>query len=99
MAMRSFRSPPLPLPEAEYDSRYFEQLIKILQIYFRQLDSKSPLDLEGLALNDLPENPTGLPNFSLFRQGRDVKILLPEDSYPRGVSGSFSLGSVSVTIT
>jgi len=99
MAMRSFRSPPLPLPEAEYDSRYFEQLIKILQIYFRQLDSKSPLDLEGLALNDLPENPTGLPNFSLFRQGRDVKILLPEDAYPRSVSGSFSLGSVSVTIT
>ena len=99
MAMRSFRAPALPLPREEYDRQYFEQLLKIIQIYFRQLDSENPLHLEGLVLTDLPEDTAGLPNFSLFRQGRDVKILLPEDAYPRSVSGSFSLGSVSVTIT
>ena len=50
-------------------------------------------------LNDLPEDTTGLPNYSLFREGRDVKILLPGDTYPTGTSGSFGLGSVTVTIT
>tara|TARA_Y100001938_G_scaffold148755_1_gene233397 strand:- start:10504 stop:10803 length:300 start_codon:yes stop_codon:yes gene_type:complete len=99
MAMRSFRAPALPLPREEYDRQYFEQLLKVIQIYFRQLDSENPLHLEGLVLTDLPEDTAGLPNFSLFRDGRDVKILLPGDTYPTGVSSISGIGSVTVTIS
>tara|TARA_R100001086_G_scaffold34807_3_gene15711 strand:+ start:969 stop:1268 length:300 start_codon:yes stop_codon:yes gene_type:complete len=99
MAMRSFRSPPLPLPRGDYDRRYFEQLIKVIQIYFSQLDSENPLHLEGMVLTDLPEDTADLPNFSLFREGRNVKILLPGDMYPTGTTSSSEVGSVTVTIT
>ena len=53
-----------------------DQLIRVLSLYFSQLDSLNPLHLEGLVLKDLTEAPVGLPPFSLYRDGRDVKILL-----------------------
>ena len=99
MAMRNFRSPPLPLPQNEYDQQYFNQLIKVLQTYFRQLDSQNPLHLDGHVLTDLTESPVGFPNYSLYREGRDVKILLPGDAVVAGSSATTGLGSVTVTIT
>ena len=99
MGMRSFRSPPLPLPPLNYDAQYFNQLIKVLQVYFTQLDSQNPLHLDGLVLTDLTDNPIGLPNFSLYRDGNNVKILLPGDAVVAGSSATTGLGSVTVTIT
>ncbi len=42
MALEKFKAPPLPLPDDEYDRLYFQQLIRVLGIYFSQLDSKTP---------------------------------------------------------
>jgi hypothetical protein len=99
MAMRSFRSPPLPLAPQEYDREYFNQLIRVLGIYFSHLDSQNPLHLEGLVLTDLTETPVGLPPFSLYRDKRSVKILLPQDTGVLGESATVSVGSVTVTIS
>ena len=98
MGMRSFRAPPLPLPPDEYDPSYFNQLLNILSLYFKQLDSQNPLNIEGLILTNLTESPFGLPPFSLYREGRDVKILLPQDSPVFGVSSIVSIGSVTVNV-
>ena len=99
MAMRSFRSPPLPLPPKEYNTVYFEQLIRTLSVYFTQLDSQNPLHIEGLVLTNLTEAPVGLPPFSLYRDGRSVKILLPQDTGVSGADATMSIGSVIVTIS
>ena len=98
MTMRSFRATPLPLAPQEYDRNYLDQLVRVLNIYFTHLDSQNPLHLEGLTLTDLPEAPVGLPPFSLYRDGRNVKILLPQDVGVAGLSATTSLGSVTVTI-
>ena len=95
MTMRSFRAPPLPLAPQEYDKSYLDQLVRVLNIYFTHLDSQH---LEGLVLTDLTEAPVGLPPFSLYRDGRSVKILLPQDTGVAGLSATASLGSVTVTI-
>lgn len=42
MALEKFRAPPLPQPGREYDMQYFMQLIRVLGIYFSQLDSQTP---------------------------------------------------------
>lgn len=42
MALEKFKAPPLPIPPKEYDSQYFIQLIRVLGLYFSQLDSQSP---------------------------------------------------------
>jgi len=42
MALTKFRASPLPHPTAEYDPRYVRELIRVLENYFSQLDSKTP---------------------------------------------------------
>lgn len=96
--MRSFKAPFLPLPPTEYNEAYFNQLIGVLNVYFVQLDSQNPLHLEGLVLTGLTESPVNLPPFSLYRDGRDVKILLPQDHGVAGETASLNLGNVTVTI-
>lgn len=43
MGMLKFRSPALPLPRELYDRQYFDQFIRVLTLYFNQLDSTTPL--------------------------------------------------------
>ena len=43
MAMIKFVAPALPLPPPEYNSMYQTDLIRILRLYFNQLDSNTPL--------------------------------------------------------
>jgi len=42
MAMDKFRASPLPNPSAEYDPQYMRQLIRVIESYFSQLDSRTP---------------------------------------------------------
>lgn len=42
MALTKFRASPLPNPPAQYDPQYVRQLIRVLENYFSQLDSKTP---------------------------------------------------------
>lgn len=42
MALTKFRAAPLPNPPAAYDAQYVRQLIRVLETYFSQLDSKTP---------------------------------------------------------
>jgi hypothetical protein len=46
MGMLKFKSSALPLPSKEYDQQYFFQLVRVLGIYFKQLDSDTPLEAE-----------------------------------------------------
>ena len=42
MALEKFRAPPLPNAPAQYDPQYVRQLIRVLELYFSQLDSLTP---------------------------------------------------------
>jgi hypothetical protein len=42
MAMERFRAPPLPVPPKVYDQQYMTQVIRVLGLYFSQLDSQTP---------------------------------------------------------
>jgi hypothetical protein len=42
MALEKFHASPLPNPPAEYDPQYFRQFIRVLELYFSQLDSNTP---------------------------------------------------------
>jgi hypothetical protein len=46
MAMIKFRAAPLPNPPLEYDAQYVRQMIRVLELYFDQLDSQTPLQAE-----------------------------------------------------
>ena len=42
MALEKFKAAPLPNPPANYDPQYVRQLIRVIEIYFSQLDSFTP---------------------------------------------------------
>ena len=98
MAMERFQAPALPVPPVEYDQRYHTDLVRILRLYFNQLDSTTPLVLDGLQLINLPTYGYGLRNNTVFRVGEDLKIVVPNIAYLLGVSASGSLGTVSIIL-
>jgi hypothetical protein len=46
MAMEKFRHSPLPRPRPEYSEEQMFQMIRVLELYFNQLDSQTPLQAE-----------------------------------------------------
>jgi hypothetical protein len=99
MGMQRFRAPALPLAPLEYDQQQLSQLIGVLRLYFNQLDSNVPLQMDGLRLLNLPTSGYNLPDGTVFQVGEDLKIVVPYISYLYGVSATVSVGTVTVTIT
>ena len=42
-----FRAPPMPVPPAQYSQQYGTQLIRVLGVYFSQLDSRTPIQADA----------------------------------------------------
>ena len=42
MALVNFKHSPLPSPPQDYDAQYVRQLIRVIELYFNQLDSQTP---------------------------------------------------------
>lgn len=51
---------PLPFPPTSYDQRYFNETIRTLNLYFRQIQNPGPLVGSTLSLLQLPTSATGL---------------------------------------
>jgi hypothetical protein len=98
MGMQRFRAPALPLAPPEYDQQQLSQLIGVLRLYFNQLDSNVPLQMDGLRLLNLPTSGYNLQEGTVFRDGEYLKVVLPNYAYLEGVSGTASVGTVTVTI-
>lgn len=52
MAMKRFRAPRLPDPPPEYSPQYVRQLLRVLEIYFNQLDSQTPNAAESYTADE-----------------------------------------------
>ena len=46
MALDKFRAAPIPNPTAEYDAQYLRQMVRVIETYFSQLDSRTPNNAE-----------------------------------------------------
>jgi len=44
--MEKFKAAPLPIPTLEYNQQYMMQLVKIMELYFNRLDSKTPVQAD-----------------------------------------------------
>jgi hypothetical protein len=43
MSQKNVRAPFLPVPPVEYDAEFMNQLIRVLRLYFNQLDNFGPI--------------------------------------------------------
>ena len=49
MALVNFKHSPLPSPPRDYDAQYVRQLIRVIELYFNQLDSQTPNQAQSYA--------------------------------------------------
>lgn len=42
MALDKFKAAPIPNPPSDYDAQYLRQVIRVIETYFSQLDSRTP---------------------------------------------------------
>ena len=76
MALLLFAPPSLPLAPGEYNSEYFNQLIRSLNVYLNQIGSTTPIVIDQLTLLALPTSPVGLKPGTVYNDGGILKIVL-----------------------
>ena len=97
MGLQLFTSPSLPLAPSTYDPEYFNQVIRALNVYFRQLDSTTPVVIDSLTLLALPTNAIGQRVGTVYNDGGVLKIVLA--GTVSGVAGAVNLVGLAPTIT
>ena len=97
MGLQLFTSPSLPLAPSAYDPEYFNQVIRALNVYFRQLDSTSPIVIDSLTLLALPTSALGQRVGTVYNDGGVLKIVLA--GTVNAVAGTVNLVGISPTVT
>jgi hypothetical protein len=97
MGLKLFTSPSLPLAPSTYDPEYFNQVIRALNVYFRQLDSTTPIVIDSLTLLALPTSALGQRVGTVYNDGGVLKIVLA--GTVNGVAGSTTITGIAPTIT
>jgi type IV secretory pathway TrbL component len=89
MSLKLFSSPSLPLAPSTYDPEYFNQVIRALNTYFRQLDSTTPIVVDSITLLALPTSALGQRVGTVYNDNGVLKIVLA--GTVNGVAGSVNL--------
>jgi hypothetical protein len=96
MGLQLFTSPSLPLAPSTYDPEYFNQVIRALNVYFRQLDSTTPIVIDSLTLLALPTSALGQRVGTVYNDGGILKIVLA--GTVNGVAGAVNLVGIAPTV-
>ena len=97
MGLQLFTSPSLPLAPSAYDPEYFNQVIRALNTYFRQLDSTTPVVIDKLTLLALPTSALGQRVGTVYNDNGVLKIVL--EGTINSLVGSVNLVGAPPTIT
>jgi type IV secretory pathway TrbL component len=93
MSLKLFSSPSLPLAPSTYDPEYFNQVIRALNTYFRQLDSTTPIVVDSITLLALPTSAIGQRVGTVYNDNGVLKIVLAGNV--NGVAGAVNLVGVA----
>ena len=96
MGLKLFSSPSLPLAPSTYDPEYFNQVIRALNVYFRQLDSTTPIVIDSLTLLALPTSAIGQRVGTVYNDNGVLKIVLAGNV--NTVVGSVNLVGIAPTV-
>jgi hypothetical protein len=74
MSNRLVPAPYFPIPPAEYDQRYFNEVIRAFSVFLEQSRNPGEGRFTKITLTDLPTSSSGLPSGALWNDGGTVKI-------------------------
>lgn len=90
---------PIPFPPNTYDTRYFNETIRTINLYFRLIQNPGPAIHTTLQLLNLPTSATGLPVGAVWRDTVDNTLKIVPDPnaslFIVGETVSVSAGTVT----
>jgi hypothetical protein len=98
MALDRFRAAPLPNPPAEYDPQYLRQVIRVLETYFSQLDSRAGNNAETYTANFFYGSGIGLTfPHNQFSSNVDQTAAAIDVAYPVKLEVTSFSDGISIT--
>ena len=98
MALDKFRAAPLPNPPAEYDPQYLRQVIRVLETYFSQLDSRAGNNAETYTANFFYGSGIGLTfPHNQFSSNVDQTAAAIDVAYPVKLEVTSFSDGISIT--
>lgn len=65
----------LPLPTADYDVQYLNNLVRLLNLNFNSLKNPGDVRVSTITITDLPTASAGLPAGSVWNDAGTLKIV------------------------
>ena len=91
---------PLPFPPDTYDRRYFNELIRTLNLYFRTISRPGPINATNINLSNLSTSSTGLKVGEVWLDTTDntLKIVMSTSHQVNlvGAAATTSAGTMTV---
>jgi hypothetical protein len=98
--MSGFPITPLPFPPTTYDHKYYNEVIRTLNLHFRILQNPGQVTATSLNLTNIPTSSTGLRVGDVWHDTSDNTLkIVPSKSYLVnlvGQSTTASAGTVTV---
>lgn len=70
---------PIPFPPNDYDTKYFNETIRTINLYFRLIQNPGPIIGTTIQLLNLPTSDTGLPVGAVWRDTSDNTLKIVPD--------------------
>jgi len=99
MSSRRLVRPFFPLPPETYSQEYLNEVVRSFSVFLQQLQNPGDARHTTLTLTALQSNDQGLETGALFQVDGFVKITQAHTPHVGGVSGTGTVGSVTVTTT
>jgi hypothetical protein len=90
--------PTFPRPPREYDQRYFDDLTRALDALVVAIRNPGEGRQTTVVFTNLQDSDYGLEPGTVFEVSGVLHVSLLYASYPRGVSGTGRVGTVTVTV-
>jgi hypothetical protein len=84
-------------PPADYDRKYFADLVRALDTLINVIQAPGEGRQTTIVLTNLANNDYGLEPGTIFEVGGALRVSVIYSPYPKGISSSGSVGSVTVT--
>tara|TARA_Y100000593_G_scaffold74664_1_gene137541 strand:- start:9689 stop:9985 length:297 start_codon:yes stop_codon:yes gene_type:complete len=96
---RNLILPFFAVPPRDYDRSYFANLVRSFSTYVEQIQNPGEERATQLTLTNLQTDDYNLETGALFQRDGFVRITLINTPYVRGLSGTGSVGTVTVVTT
>ena len=80
-----------------YDPKYMAEVVRSFSVFLELFNNPGDARHTELTLTNLQENDYNLETGAIFQQDGNLKIVITNKPHPAGLSGTGTVGSVTVS--